>query len=459
MHNPDVRTPNMDRLAARGVVLERHMTTFPKCVPARCSLVTGRYCHTDGWRTVQQTLEPEQPNLLRHLQQQGYQTAVFGKNHCWSSRDWDRLDYESYRGEASALRVESIEGIDAKHDGNTRRPLDLEKGWDYAGTNTRHAPDEGYAAQAAAFFEHWRDPDRPFFMQLNFESPHAVYAVEEPWFSMYDRDAIHAFPHDLPDPPPLPVKAQRERRTGNEPNEAAARELQATYYGMISKVDHLLGWVLDALDRAGLTEQTTILFWSDHGDYAGQHTLVEKWDTHLADVLLHVPCVLIDPSLPAGERVASVNDTASLAPTLLDLLGLDPLPMMHGGSLLDQIAGREGPRPAFADGGHDPSMRAIKAGEPKPVGSDGSRLGKSETYWACPDSMARCQSVRTDTHRLVVRETGEHELYANAEDPHEMRNRWDDPSLADTRAELLQMLAEWNLRTLSEKPVLDGFTV
>ncbi len=456
MGNPDVQTPNMDRLASRGVVFERHMTTFPKCVPARCSLATGRYCHTDGWRTVQQVLNPDQPNLLRHLQERNFVTAVFGKNHCWSADDWERLDFCSDRGPAVPLNVKDIETQTSP--GKVDVPM-LEDGWSYAGRQTRHAADEGYAAQASAFLKDWRPDDKPYFLQVNFESPHPTYAVEEPWYSMYDREAIQAFPHNMPSPAPLPVSAQRKYRTGESPNSAAAREIQATYYGMISKVDYLLGQVIDTLDASGTADQTTILFWSDHGDYAGQHSLVEKWDTHLADCLLHVPCILVDQSLPQAHRVEAVNDTSSLASTLCDLLQIDPLPGMHGKSLLPQVEGREGDRPAFADGGHDPSMRQRKAAEAKPVGSEGQRLGKSETYWACPDSMARSQTVRTRQYRLVIRESNQHELYELSTDPHHMHNRWHDPSLLNVRTELLEMLLLWNIQTLTEKPHLDGFTV
>ena len=81
--NGDIQTPHMDALADRGVNLMRHFTTFPKCVPARVSMMTGRYCHTDGFRTIFEHLPADRPNLLKSVLDHGYQTAVFGLNHAW----------------------------------------------------------------------------------------------------------------------------------------------------------------------------------------------------------------------------------------------------------------------------------------------------------------------------------------------------------------------------------------
>jgi arylsulfatase A-like enzyme len=460
MGNPVCRTPHFDRLAARGVGFDRFFTTFPKCVPARASLMTGRYCHTDGWRSVSQTLEPAQPNLLRTLRQAGYETAVFGKNHCWHAEDWDRLDYHSYR-EPMDVHLTGRRGtVAATFDGPGRRPADLHHGWHYLGNGTRHRADEGFTDQAIDFLTHRRDPGRPFFLQLNWESPHTQYGVEEPWFSMYDRDSLPEWPHHLPRQASLPVRAQREFRTGLADDPAACREVQATYYGMISKVDHLCGRILDTLEQSDLLENTVVLFLSDHGDYAGQYGLAEKYDTHFSDCLLQVPCVLAGPALPVGQRIGSLGDIASLAPTLIELLGVDRLPGMHGTSLMPVIRGEAGPDAVFATGGHEPEMRARFAAVHGPKHFPGDHyFGKSETYLRCPDSMARAQMIRTTTHKLVVHETGERELYDLAVDPFEMNNVWGSPDHALTVADLLERLVAWNVRTQRDQPFLADFTV
>jgi choline-sulfatase len=461
MGNPDIRTPHLDAFAGESVVFQHHMAVFPKCVPARITLMTGRYSHTDGYRTVSQTMAPDQANLLDRFRAQGYEAAVFGKNHCWAPKDWDALDYTSY-SEPYGAWMEGVPRL-RRHepDPGSPEPPDLEDGWHYVGCNTRHAGDEVFTKQAVDFLTQRRDPDRPFFLQINFESPHPVYGVEEPWYSMYDRGEILAWPHDLPEDAPLPVVKQREIRTGTAPQPDAAREVQAVYYGMISKLDGQIGEVLAAVDAAGLRDDTVVLLWSDHGDYAGQYTLAEKWDTSFADCLIHVPFVVRAPGLPQGLRVDSLSEHTDVAPTLCDLLGFEPLPGMHGTSLLPVVRGKQRQRAAFAEGGHEAPMRARFQGATQGRLADGAsrRLAKNETYLRCPDTMARAKMVRTDRYKLVVRETGGNELYDLENDPWELHNRWGDPALADVVPELLLLLVRWSLRSDPDTPYLERFTV
>ena len=458
MGNKDIQTPHMDRLAESAVVFDRHFASFPKCVPARVSLMTGRYCHTDGLRSVSQQMPADQPDLLGRMREAGYQTAVFGKNHCWAQPVFDGLDFSSHKPPYQELTERYPGRISGETAPGGREPMPLEDGWHYIGNGSRHMRDEAYAEQAVDFLTKRRDATRPFFLQLNIESPHPDYGVEEPWFSMYDREAIGRWPHDV-SAASYPRNVQREVRTGVEQPSGAARELQAVYYGMISKVDMLIGRVLDAIDEQGLWDNTVVLFWSDHGDYAGQYGLTEKWDTDFADCLLHVPCVLRAPGLPTGVRVGELCGTPDLAPTLLELIGLEPLPGMHGRSLVPVIEGRERRDAVFADGGHERAMIARYAARGHPRADNGKRLGKSETYYLHPDSMARAKMVRTDRHKLVVRLVGGNELYDLHDDPWEMNNRWGDPVLADVTAELMQKLVEWALRTDPDRPYLENFTV
>jgi choline-sulfatase len=448
--NRQVRTPCLDAFAQRGVTLPRHFTTFPKCVPARVSLVTGRYPHTDGYRTIQQHLQPDQPSILDTLSEAGYETAVFGKNHCWDPQVFaQRVEHRSSH--------EHDPTEDLPRSDKARR---LGPGWDYLGDGSRHMADPRYTQESIDFLKSGRDSSRPFFLQLNLESPHPSYGVEEPYFSMFDRDGLTPWPLELPNPAPLPLRAQRECRTGLDPDPDSAREVQATYFGMIRKIDELCGRVLDALDEAGLRENTLVMFWSDHGDYAGQHTLAEKWDTDFRDALTHVPCVIAGPGLPEGSAMAGLSDHSDLAPTLLDLMGLRALPGVHGHVLSAALRGGPAVREAaFTEGGHEPAMRE-RIQETRAWIERGTKQGKhypkTTTYLKYPDSMARAQAVRTGTHRLTLRETGEHELYDLQADPYEMRNRIDDLELASVRSDLTQRLAVWSLQTNPDRPHQDS---
>jgi choline-sulfatase len=451
--NPDIRTPHLDRLACEGVRFASHFTTFPKCVPARASLTTGRYCHTGGFRDIFNHLPAQQPDLLAHLLARGYETALFGKNHCWEhvleashtpptlapGQHGHRIAHHSwtpgFKEIYDDLKARCSPGEEARLRARQDpvQPIDL------------HWSDEAYTRQAIHFLETQRDRSRPFYLHINIEAPHPAYAVPEPWFSRHDPDHITPFPHEAPHPPSFPIEAMRAVRRTDLRNEAWLRRMQAAYYGMIERVDDQIGRILAALDQQGLRDQTLVVFLSDHGDFAGQYGLPEKWDTVFADCLLHVPCLMRGPGLPAGRVVDALSDHTDVAPTLCTLLGLDPWPGMHGHCLLPTLAGGAVRSAVFSEGGHEAALRAGV----DPGLADGD---KQETYARHPDAMARACCVRTATHKLVFREAGGHELYELATDRWELHNRIHDPALAPVRAELMERLLHWQLLTLPDQP-------
>lgn len=453
--NPDIRTPRLDALAADGVNFTRHFTTFPKCVPARASLTTGRYCHTDGFRDIFQHLPASSPDLLSALLARGYEAALFGKNHCWENlfeathtppalapgQTGHRIAHHSWTGVFKPI----YEQLQAE-----RAPSPAERAAHRAEPVKpfpAHWGDEAYTRQAIHFLDTVRDRRRPFYLHVNIESPHPVYVAEPAGSPFhYDPAALTPFPRDLPAGAPLSLRAQREVRLPRHRDEASLRRIQSAYYGMISRADEQIGRILDALDSQGLREDTVVVFLSDHGDFAGQYSLPEKWDTTFADCLLHVPCILRAPGLPAGRTVASVTDHTDLAPTLCQLLDLPPLPGMHGHGLLPAIEGNPLRDAAFADGGHEPALRARM----DTANRDGD---KQETYSRFPDAMARAMCVRTAAHKLVWRETGDHELYDLAADRWELANRYADDSLRPVREQLMARLLDWRLRTATDRPL------
>ena len=461
--NPDIHTPNMDAVAARGVNLSRHFTCFPKCVPARISMTTGRYTHTDGYRTIWQHMPVDQPNVLKTLVGLHYETAVLGLNHAWENlheashtppelkpgqrglridhHSWTRplkAIYEDYKSRAPDLTgAAALVDTDLPLTPQTRYRGDLDVHWD----------SEAITEQAVQLLTRVRDRSRPLFMQVNLGPPHPPYAAPEPWFSMYDPGKIAAFPHDLPAHAPLSLRKQREFRTGMNPDGHLLRKMQAVYYGMISRVDAQMGRILQTIQQQGLWDNSIILLLSDHGDFAGQYGLGEKWDTTFADCLTHVPCVLAGGGLPQGKTISALTDHTDLAPTLLGLLGLQPDWLVHGHDLRPLLEGRvERIREAvFADGGHEAEMRGR-------FSFPGADSGKQRTYRNCPDAMARAKMVRTDRYKLVMRETGDHELYDLQTDRWELSNRYHDPALGPVRADLMEKMLQWCLRTDTDRP-------
>lgn len=460
MGNPDCRTPHLDAFADRAVALREHFVCHGKCVPSRVSLITGRYPHTDGFRTITQHLPNDRPNWISTLRAAGYETAFFGHPHIvedfWGDNDPAKsfTHYHSFtRGFFSDLLAREWPVPSAPAQG--REPVPLSDGDEvsYLGRKTEPLSgfcDDNRTEQAIAYLTQQRDRAKPFFLQLNISAPHPKYRVEEPYYSMYDREAIQAYPHELPRNAPLPLRKMREIRTGLDLDPVIPKEIQAVYYGMITKVDALIGRLLATIDDEDLWKDTAVLFWCDHGDFAGQYGLYEKWDTAMQDCLLHVPCILYDPDLPQGLAINSLTETVDLAPTLCRLLDIDPLPGMHGEDLGPIIAGERTKEAIFAVGGHEDAMLARFGGDEPPMKNLTS--GKQQTYRQCPDTMARTKAVRTATHKLVMRLRGGHELYDLTRDPDELDNRWGDPALADVTLDLQQRLIAFDLRTDPDAP-------
>jgi arylsulfatase A-like enzyme len=466
MGNPDCRTPNIDRFARRAVAFRNHFAVHGKCVPSRVSMVTGRYSHTDGFRTIQQHLPPDQPNLLGKLKECGYESAVFGLNHVWQTlfasneKSQGYADYHSfvghYHGMAKKPYPVAVPGP------GSRTPPHYDVGFAYGrrveGEITGFS-DDARTDQAIDYLTKTRDRSRPFYLHVNLSKPHPAYEVEEPYYSMYDPWQIAAWPHDLPSDPPLHMRMMREVRTSLDPPppEGALRELQAVYYAMVTKVDVLLGRILDTVEAEGLFEDSIVIFTVDHGDFAGQYGLVEKWDTCMADCLLHVPLVLWAPRLPAGTWVEGLTEHVDLPKTVLELLGIEPDWGIHGGSLLPAVRDGRCKQAVFADGGHEEEMWGrFSFGRSGDAGAQRKLDGKQRTYRDCPETMARTKMVRTDRWKLILRLLGGNEMYDMQNDPYELTNLWPcsatDPKLGQVVRDLQQKMIEWCLRTDTDRP-------
>lgn len=471
MGNPDCKTPNLDRLAEKGVVFTNHFTVHGKCVPSRIAMQTGRYCHTDGFRTIMEHLPDADPNLLGFLKRQGYESAVFGHNHVWENlfpgdekaldKSEGYADYHSFVKPFHDIAKQSHPVPDPAP--NSPTPVELPDG-DQRTPTRIEGQIEGFldinrARQAVKYLKEVRDPDRPFYLHLNLSTPHPGYRVEEPFYSMYDRVGIQHYPHDVPENAPLPLAKMREIRTGNDTDPYVFKEIQSVYYGMCTRVDRDMGILLDAVEEMGLFENSIVLFTTDHGDFAGQYGLTEKWDTAMNDCILHVPFILWAPGLPSGKRVNSLSEHVDIPRTLLELLGHEPDWGVHGESLLPILRGEKRKEAVFADGGHEEEMWDrfnFHRGGSGDVAQKRMKNGKQQTYMQCPETMSRTKMVRTEEWKLVVRLEGGNELYNMQMDPDEMHNLWGqqdhDPKLKEVVMGLQLKLVEWCLRTDTDRP-------
>jgi choline-sulfatase len=457
MGNMDIKTPNLDEFAKKGVVFEKQFTAFGKCLPSRVSMQTGRYSHTDGFRTVDgENLIPEKdPNMMGLLKKNGYETAVFGLNHAWEKMFASNepfkayVDYHSWTGEYKDWWKA---GKRSEVDPEYKMPEDLNELYcDYKGKlKDHHNDDDMHTKIAIDYLKNKRDRTRPFYLHINLGAPHPAYKCGEPFFSMYDRKKIKTFPHELPENAPLHMRKMRELRTGNDISDGSLTEMQAVYYGMITKVDLQIGEILKEIERQGLFKDSIVMFWVDHGDFASQYGLPEKWDTCMADCLLNVPYILYSPELPAGKRVKSMTEHVDIAPTVLELLGITPDWGIHGESLLPIIEGKKKKEAVFADGGHEEEMfgrvHEYVKDKTKP------KNGKQRTYNMFPETMSRTKMIRTDKWKMVIRLKGGNELYHLEKDPNELKNLWGKPEYDGVVKDLQQKLIEWCLKTDTDRP-------
>lgn len=444
----EVKTPSLNQLADRGKLFTRHFANFPKCVPSRISLFTGRYPATDGFRDIFRHLPSDYPCLKSHLKAREYETVLLGKNHVWAGRDF-----------SSFVDMHSWSRFTSPHWQNWCKPeIAFE---DYGEPSQRESmrvgcsqnpiADDIYTAQAISYLEQKRPFHKPFLMVLNLENPHPVYAVDEPYYSMYDRDLPSRYPLDPPSRPTISMQAQLEVRAKGV-SDAHARAIQTTYHGMVSRSDALVGQVMETLDKLHLWENTIVVFFSDHGDWAGQFRLGEKWDTSFHEAMIHIPLIMAGPGIEPGSRYEGLSDMSDVAPMLFALLRETPPWPMHGRDLL--APGASPRRAVYSAGGHEQTTRdrfhqIHRNGH---ICRSDRTMDKQEIYARYPDSMAKARMVRTETHKLVFRETGDHELYNLQTDPWELDNRWDEYGCRAKREELQLLLLEHLTTTGGDYP-------
>jgi arylsulfatase A-like enzyme len=384
-----VQTPALDALAADGTRFTRAYTPFPLCVPARASLMTGRYPHELGIRgNDKDAPEPARhPHSLGHLlRAHGYDTAYAGK--------WHAL-------QPSAAPEDGYEVI---------------------------APfgDRGLAATAAAWLRGRGTDGKPFALVVSFDDPHSIceYARRQPM--PYGEVEPPPPERDLP---PLPINhgpapyepeaLRHEQRAaaamyGTVQYEAADwRRYRYAYAQLVERADHNLGTVLSALDEAGLSEQTVVVYTSDHGDGDAAHAWNQK--TALFEETCRVPLIVRDP-----RRTSRGDMTTALAN-----IGLDLLPTLLG------VAGADAPTDAD---GRD--LLGVLDGAPAH-----QEVVVETAFGPTPGRAGR--ALVTDRYKYVVYGWGAHreQLFDLVEDPGEMRNlaveSAYDPVLNDLRARLL----------------------
>ena len=420
MGDPNLRTPNLDRMIGAG---RTGVAGIPICSPFRGSLLTGRYPHAcvPGHDDA---LPEDLPTVAADFRNAGYRTAYFGKWHVDGSVHREPDSRPAFQHVAPCRRG----GFDCwiGYENNNSQ-YDC---WVHGHTAAGHAIDRyrlpGYETDAVTdlLIDHLREQsaDQPFFAVLSIQPPHSPYVAPEEWTARHHPDTIQL----RPNVPPV-------ERIRNQ-----AREDLAGYYAMVENLDWNVGRVVDILRTAGLAEDTRILFFSDHGDMHGSQGRILKcvpWEESI-----RVPFLVAAGN---GEALPPLRDSTpdlinhvDIAPTTLGLCGID---------IPERMAGTD-------------YSAHFRPDSPEPVSEpESAYLQLVDPGWRCGFASDRERPWRgvltRDGWKYAVLEGQPWLMYDLNEDPYETANLALDGRFRAQRRQLQDRLADWIDRTA------DAFTL
>ncbi len=449
---PQVRTPNLDRLAAESAVFNRAYCAQPVCTPSRSSLLTGLYPHATGCIDNNMALPPDMPTLAEMVSPD-YARAYMGKWHLGYETEAQHGFDTWLSTEDNYVANKANATADVKSSDYTRHLL--EKGYTpdeerggvalFSRRQTAHLPEADFRTtylgqQAARYLR--EVGDQPFILYVGFQEPHPPY--QGPLDDLYPPGELPTGPTFRQPPADAPLLIQQLVQAFSQPallygedmtTEAGWRKTRAKYYGLCTLVDRAVGDILAALEASGHADDTAVVFTSDHGDMLGDHHLWGK--SVLYEPSAGVPLLIRVPWLNrAHRRLAEPFSQIDLVPTLLDLLD-QPIPAgLHGRSRAARVAGQEGP-----------------AREDVVVewnGGSGHHRHKSWKYTGPPPAID-WESVHQPRRSLIApecwklnlaaRDAGE--LYDLNADPLETRNLFAAPGQQARIAEMTRRLRAW----------------
>lgn len=402
-------TPNIDKLAARGVRFTRSYCAAPVCNPSRAALMsgmrpstTGVYENNNDWRTV---ISEDKP-LTSAFRRGGYFVCGAGKiYHEAYTRpsEWD--DYLKNKGGNPKPAPGQSDGVG---------------GIKFAPLNCKDEDIDDYGITNYGIEQLSKKQDKPFFLAVGLHKPHMPWNVPQKYYDLFPLDKIELPPtqaNDLADVPPSGVKMARP--TGDHAAMLASgrwKEAIQGYLAACAYTDMNIGRLMDALDKSAYKDNTVIVFWGDHGWHLGEKEHWRKFT--LWEEATRAPLIWVAPGVTQPNSVCDRTvDYMSVYPTLMDLCGL--------------------PKPAHVEG---PSIKPL--------------LLDPKAPWQTPAMttyLFNNHGVRNEDWRYIRYNNGDEELYHNAVDPYEWKNLATDPQHAAIKAELARSMPAVNHEDIGGK--------
>ena len=427
--HPNVRTPNLDRMAREGMLFLNGIASGPVCVPTRKSCFSGRYPHEHGSLTNNDgNMLPWQGSMLEYFANRGYRTGWVGKNHTYDSEALGRIDYTDIR---SREPFRSYNGYVPPH-------------WH----STVYWPEEDCyphinTESAIKFLD--EAVDDPFFLHVSYFDPHPPYMAPARYAARYDSGDM-VLP-DRTDPAALSPRLHRYARAMGftQLDREDLTETLRYYYAQVEwGVDQPVGRLLRALEQRGLAEETVVVMTADHGDFMGDYGMVRK-GMFLYDSLLHVPMLWWAPGrIAPGARTGALALSSDLFPTLCELTGGQPAEEASGVSLTETLRGGDQGRAAiYTSAAYGDLAPDVLPPDLAPNDKDGVPR-HTRVLRPTMRPMHRTKMVRTREWKLILSETEAAELYSIADSsPRERANLADAAAYAAVRRDLEEKLSAW----------------
>ncbi|MFK7853558.1 MAG: choline-sulfatase [Granulosicoccus sp.] len=381
------KTPHIDALAQRGTVFENAFCPYPLCAPSRFGMMSGRLPSRIGAYDNGAEMTASTPTFAHYLRLNNYYTCISGKMHFVGPDQFhgfeERLTTEIYPADMSWTPTPEFSNLDKDHKqgysfgvstidtvkdaGPVARSMQI----DYDEDVVHHAVREIYSRARC-------DDNRPFMMTVSLTQPHDPYVTTQDYWDLYTDDMI-----DEPRVKFIPVNERDPHSQslyyhyGQDKcslSDQDYRRARRGYYGMISHIDSLFGKLMHAVDSCGYSDNTVVLFSSDHGDMIGERGMWFK--KTLYNPAIQVPLIIASPT-SRSNRVSTPVSLLDLFPTLLDIAGIknsDITTSLDGKSLWPALRGETIDGPVFAehiDGGTAAPRVSIRDGDFKLVLSRG----------------------------------------------------------------------------------------